>query len=63
MSLLVWLCLPLTLGSVLALPAILLILPLLVWRLLDEEKMLCRELPGYVEYCKRTPCRLIPFVW
>jgi protein-S-isoprenylcysteine O-methyltransferase Ste14 len=33
-----------------------------MWRLLNEEKFLRRELPGYAEYCRRTPCRLIPFV-
>jgi protein-S-isoprenylcysteine O-methyltransferase Ste14 len=62
-SLAIWFWIPLALGSWLALPAILLLLGLLVWRLLDEEKMLRRELPGYAEYCQRTPWRLVPFVW
>jgi protein-S-isoprenylcysteine O-methyltransferase Ste14 len=35
----------------------------LVWRLLDEEKFLKRNLPGYAEYAERVPCRLVPFVW
>lgn len=35
----------------------------LVLRILNEEKVLCRELPGYTEYCKKTKYRLIPFVW
>ena len=32
-------------------------------RLLDEEKLLTRELPGYAEYKKKVKYRLIPFVW
>ncbi len=58
-----WLCLPLALGSFVLVPVSFLIIPILVLRLRHEEKVLCRDLPGYVEYCQRTPCRLIPFVW
>ena len=62
-ALFLWLWIPLALGSFVALPVIALIAPILVWRLLNEEKILHRELPGYAEYCRRTPYRLIPFVW
>ena len=62
-ALFIWLWIPPALGSFLALPVALLIVPVLMWRLLNEEKFLRRELPGYAEYCRRTPCRLIPFVW
>jgi protein-S-isoprenylcysteine O-methyltransferase Ste14 len=58
-----WLAAPLALASFVALPAFALIIPIIVFRLLNEEKILRRELPGYSEYCRRTPCRLIPFVW
>ena len=54
---------PLALGSWWALPSVLLVLPLLVLRILSEEKILRRDLPGYSEYCLRTHFRLIPFVW
>jgi protein-S-isoprenylcysteine O-methyltransferase Ste14 len=54
---------PLALGSFIALPAFALLIPLLVFRLLNEEKVLCQELPGYAEYCLRTRFRLLPFVW
>src|SRR6516164_9687761 len=37
--------------------------PVLVWRLLDEEKILRRDLPGYTEYTHRVRYRLIPYVW
>ena len=62
-SLAVWFWLPLALGSFIALPVAALIAPVIVLRLLNEEKFLWRELPGYAEYCQRTPCRLIPFAW
>jgi len=54
---------PLALGSFIALPAFVLLTPIIVLRLLSEEKILCRELPGYSEYCQHTRRRLIPFVW
>jgi protein-S-isoprenylcysteine O-methyltransferase Ste14 len=54
---------PLALGSWWALPGYLLVIPLIVLRLLHEEKMLCRELPGYSDYCLRTRFRLLPFLW
>ena len=58
-----FLFLPLALGSYFALPAFAVLIPLLVLRLLNEEKVLGRELPGYAEYCLRTRFRLIPLVW
>jgi protein-S-isoprenylcysteine O-methyltransferase Ste14 len=54
---------PLALGSYFALPAFGLSIPFYVYRLLHEEKVLRRELPGYSEYCLRTRFRLVPFVW
>jgi len=62
-SLLIWLWMPLALGSFVALPVAAFIFPVLVLRLLNEEKILRRDLPGYAEYCQRTPWRLIPWVW
>jgi protein-S-isoprenylcysteine O-methyltransferase Ste14 len=37
--------------------------PFLLWRLLDEERMLTRNLPGYAEYRQRVRHRLVPMVW
>ena len=54
---------PLALGSFIALPVSMLILPIVTWRILNEEKMLRRALPGYADYCRQTRCRLIPYVW
>jgi protein-S-isoprenylcysteine O-methyltransferase Ste14 len=57
------LSLPLALGSFWALPVCALLIPLIVFRLLNEENLLRAELPGYGEYCLRTPFRLVPYVW
>jgi protein-S-isoprenylcysteine O-methyltransferase Ste14 len=54
---------PLALGSYFALPGFGLVIPILVFRLLNEEKVLRQELPGYPEYCLRTRFRLVPFLW
>jgi protein-S-isoprenylcysteine O-methyltransferase Ste14 len=53
----------LALGSWWGLFVLVLILPALIWRLLDEEELLARDLPGYVEYKSKVRHRLIPFVW
>jgi protein-S-isoprenylcysteine O-methyltransferase Ste14 len=37
--------------------------PFLVWRLLEEERFLSRNLPGYSEYCARMRWRLIPGIF
>ncbi|MFI5097263.1 MAG: methyltransferase family protein [Candidatus Acidiferrales bacterium] len=62
-SLVMWLATPLALGSYIAWPAFALLIPFYVIRLLNEEKILRQELPGYSEYCQRTRFRLVPFVW
>jgi protein-S-isoprenylcysteine O-methyltransferase Ste14 len=54
---------PLALGSYVALPVFALLIPVLVYRLIHEERTLRRELPGYAEYCERTGFRLVPWVW
>lgn len=54
---------PLALGSYFALPAFVLVIPLVVLRLLNEEKVLRQELPGYAEYCLHTRFHLVPLLW
>jgi protein-S-isoprenylcysteine O-methyltransferase Ste14 len=54
---------PMALGSYWALPALALVIPFYVLRLLNEEKVLRQNLPGYSEYCLRTRFHLIPYVW
>lgn len=61
----VWLFvgIPLALGSWWSIALLIPFLPVLLWRLLDEEKILLRDLPGYVEYTRRVRFRLVPRVW
>lgn len=54
---------PLALGSWWSLALIVLVVPVLIWRLTDEERILRRDLPGYAEYMKRVPYRVVPYVW
>ena len=54
---------PLALGSWWGLFFLFLTLSILVWRLLDEERFLHKNLPGYTEYTQKVRYRLIPFVW
>jgi protein-S-isoprenylcysteine O-methyltransferase Ste14 len=44
---------PIALGSWWGLLVIAAMMPALIWRLIDEEKFLARNLPGYVEYQKK----------
>ncbi|HEY6026110.1 MAG TPA: isoprenylcysteine carboxylmethyltransferase family protein [Pseudolabrys sp.] len=54
---------PLALGSWWALLPVIAIVPALVWRLVDEERVLRRDLPGYAAYCARVRYRLVPGIW
>jgi len=54
---------PPALGSYWGLPVSVAMLPTLIWRLLDEERFLKLNLPGYADYCRMTRYRLIPFLW
>jgi len=54
---------PLALGSYWGFVPIAAMMPFLIWRLVDEERILARSLPGYTEYQKHVRKRLVPFVW
>jgi len=54
---------PLALGSYWAVIPSLLIIPLLVVRIRNEESVLGKELKGYKEYIQKTKYRLIPGIW
>lgn len=62
-TLLLFLSMPLVLGSVFAMPIFLFYLPIIATRILAEEAFLEKELDGYCEYKTRVKYRLIPFVW
>lgn len=54
---------PLALGSWWGLLLMLLVVPVLVARILDEEKMLDKDLSGYAEYTHQVRYRLVPGLW
>lgn len=62
-TLLLFLMIPLVLGSWYALIAFAFYPAIIIVRLLDEEKLLLRELPGYAAYMQKVKYRLIPFIW
>ena len=53
----------LALGSYWGLVASILMILGFVWRLLDEEKFLAQNLPGYAEYCAKVKWHLIPGIF
>jgi protein-S-isoprenylcysteine O-methyltransferase Ste14 len=54
---------PLALGSLWGLVLMIPMTLVIVLRLLDEEKFLAENLPGYTEYCQRVRNRLVPSIW
>lgn len=62
-ALLMLLGIPIALGSWWGVLVLGLLLPVLIWRLLDEERFLGRNLPGYVAYQDRVGYRLLPYIW
>lgn len=60
---LLFLVIPIALGSYWALIPAVLCVPLYIARILDEEKMLIRDLPGYAEYMQKVKHRLLPGIW
>jgi protein-S-isoprenylcysteine O-methyltransferase Ste14 len=54
---------PLALGSWWGLLTIIPFTAILIWRLLDEERFLTKNLPGYSEYCNQVKYHLLPFIW
>jgi len=62
-TVLLFLMIPLILGSWYALIAIAFYPAIIIVRLKDEEALLTRELPGYAAYKQKVRYRLIPFIW
>ena len=62
-TLVLFLSMPLVLRSALAFVVFLAYPAIIAGRLLDEERFLAAELPGYSEYMQKVKWRLIPFVW
>lgn len=62
-TILMFMMIPLILGSLWGLIVFLLYPALMCVRAVNEEKLLAAELEGYEEYKKKVKYRLIPFVW
>jgi len=62
-TILLFLMIPLVLGSWYALIAFAFYPAVIVIRLKDEEELLTRELPGYTEYKQKVKYRIIPYIW
>jgi protein-S-isoprenylcysteine O-methyltransferase Ste14 len=54
---------PLALGSFWAVIPALVMVPVLVARIISEEKLLVAELPGYAEYKQKVRSRMLPGIW
>lgn len=62
-TLLLFMAMPVVLGSWYALIVFAMYPFIIITRLRDEEALLEKELPGYREYQKKVRYRLIPFIW
>jgi len=62
-ALLMLLGIPISLGSWWGALVLAALLPALAWRLIDEERVLVRDLSGYADYRRRVRWRLIPGLW
>ncbi len=62
-TLLLFLSIPLVLGSVISFVIILLYIPIIVKRIRNEEQVLEEGLAGYKEYMKKVRYRVIPYIW
>ena len=62
-TLLLFLTMPLILGSIFSFIIFLAYPVIISFRIINEEKLLQKELTGYSEYMKKIKYRLIPFIW
>ena len=62
-TLLLFLAMPLVLGSVISFVILLGYIPLIAKRIRNEEQVLERGLKGYREYRRRVKYKVIPFIW
>lgn len=62
-TLLLFLSMPLVLGSVISFVIMLAYIPIIAKRISNEEQVLERGLEGYTQYKRRVKYKVIPFVW
>jgi len=54
---------PIALGSWWGVLILVAMMPVLIWRMFEEEKFLARNLAGYADYQKEVRYRLMPLLW
>lgn len=62
-TILLFLMIPVVLGSWYALIVFAFYPAIIIVRLKDEEELLARELPGYTAYMQKVPYRILPYIW
>ena len=62
-TVLLFLSMPLILGSVISFVIMLVYIPIIVKRIRNEEEVLTEGLPGYADYKEKVKYRLLPFIW
>ena len=62
-TLVLFLSMPLVLGSVISFAVMLFYIPIIAKRIRNEEKVLEEGLPGYREYKARVRYKVIPYIW
>ncbi|MEE1188290.1 MAG: isoprenylcysteine carboxylmethyltransferase family protein, partial [Acutalibacteraceae bacterium] len=62
-TVILFLSMPLILGSVISFLIMLFYIPIIAKRIRNEEQVLEEGLPGYPEYKEKVKYRLIPFLW
>ncbi|MBR5409110.1 MAG: isoprenylcysteine carboxylmethyltransferase family protein [Clostridia bacterium] len=62
-TLLLFLAIPIVLGSLISFAVMLCYIPIIALRIKNEEKVLEEGLKGYTEYKKRVKHKVIPFIW
>ena len=62
-TILLFLSIPLILGSIISFVIFLMYPFIIIKRIKNEEKVLEKDLEGYIEYEKKVKYRLIPFIW
>lgn len=62
-TIILFLSMPIVLGSFASFLIFLVYPILIIFRIKNEEKLLEKDLEGYIEYKKRVKYRIIPFIW
>ncbi len=62
-TVLLFLSMPLVLGSIISFVIMLAYFPIIAKRIKNEEQLLERELKGYAQYKSRVKYKVIPFIW